>query len=137
MIPFAFLNNKFKWPGLIMAMTGYFVGFYFAPDFSTVKDGLGLFVQVLILFGSLIIIFSKQKTEDEFVNHHRLISLQWSVVILIVLRLGYKLIGFITKDESWMPNWQINSLLLFYLFIFYYKVIVKDWLMNLFKPSGT
>lgn len=135
MIQFAFLPNWFKYIGLTMLFAGYFMGFYLHPDFTTVKDGLGLFVQVLILFGFLCLIFSKQKTEDEFINHHRLISLQWAVVILILLRLGYKLIGFITKDESWMPNWQVNSLLLFYVLIFYYKVIVKDWIANLFNRT--
>jgi hypothetical protein len=135
MIPFAFLHNLFKWFGLGLVMSGFILNYLLNPDLSLLSDGFGLLVQVLILTGLLIIICSKQKTEDEYINHVRLIALQWAVILLILLRLIWKTMGYLTADESWMPHWQVNSLLEFYLLFFYYTTWFKERVLNLFKPA--
>jgi hypothetical protein len=131
MIPFAFLNNRFKWLGLALTIAGFLLFGAFTPNPATLKDGIGLLVQVLILAGLLIIICSRQKVEDEYIDHVRLISLQHAILFLIFIRLLWKTIGYFTADESWMPQWQVNSLLQFYLVIFYYRIYVKERLLNL------
>jgi hypothetical protein len=136
MIPFAFLPNKLKWLGLMLVILGFVIHGIYHPDVTSIKDGLGLLVQILVLFGLLVIICSKQKIEDEFINHYRLISLQWSVILLIFLRLTWKTIGYFESDESWMPHWQVNSLLFFYLIQFYYLCYVKERISKLFKPGN-
>lgn len=135
MIPFAFLQNRFKWLGLSLVITGFTINFLAHPDMNLLSDGIGLLVQVLILTGLLIIICAKQKTEDEYINHVRLISLQWAVMLLILLRLIWKTIGYVTVDESWMPHWQVNSLLEFYLLFFYYTIWFKERVLNFFKTA--
>ena len=133
MLQFAFLNNRFKWFGLSLLLSGFILNAIAMPDLSSLKDGKGLLVQVMILFGLLIIICSKQKMEDEYINHIRLISLQWAVILLILLRLIWKTLGFIYEDESWMPQWQVNSMLQFYLLFFYYAAWLKDKLPNFIR----
>jgi hypothetical protein len=135
MIPFAFLHNRFKWLGLCLFIGGFTLNYLLSPNLSLLSDGVGLSVQVLILTGLLIIICSKQKEEDEYINHVRLISLQWAVILLILLRLSWKTMGYLTDDESWMPHWQVNSLLEFYLLFFYYTTWFKERVINLFKTT--
>lgn len=135
MIPFAFLHNRIKWLGLATVVAGFAIYFIYQPNLDVLADGKGLLVQTLILSGLTTIICSKQKQEDEYINHVRLIALQWAVILLIVLRLLWKTIGYVTADESWMPQWQVNSLLEFYLLFFYYGAWFRERFSNLFKSS--
>jgi hypothetical protein len=130
---FAFLPKYCKWPGLALVASGFILNSVCEPNYDSVKDGIGLLVQVLIFTGLLTVICSKEKAEDEFIDHYRLISLQWAVITLIALRLGWKAVGFITSDESWMPKWQVNSLLFFYLIQFYYHCYVREWFSRILK----
>lgn len=137
MIEFAFLHNRSKWAGVALILAGLTLAVLVQPNYDSVKDGSGLLVQVFLLLGLLVIICSRQKTEDEYINHVRLIAMQWALIALIILRLSWKTIGYFTADESWMPQWHINSLLEIYLLLFYYQVWLKERLSNLLKqPNG-
>lgn len=104
-------------------------------DYSNINDGLALSIQVLILGGLLLIACSKQKVEDEMIRHIRLNSLQYAVVIFVLLRLSYKVIGYFTGDESWMPQFQANFLITLYILIFYYQLTIRPALVQLITKT--
>ncbi len=63
--------------------------------FSIIQTNLTYtLIGILFIFGGLLVVFSKEKTEDEFISKLRLVSFQWSFLI--------------------------NYILLFFLFIFIY-----------------
>lgn len=136
MLPFILLPRFFKLIGMAMFAGGYAWAYSAQPNFENISDGTGLAVQCLILFGLLFIACSRQKTEDEMIRHMRLTSLQYAVIVFVLLRLLCKLIGYITKDESWMPMYQANFLILLYIVIFYLQAVVKPWLTELFSKGG-
>lgn len=136
MVPYILLPRFFKLIGILLYVLGFVIFFTLTPNLEDVTNGIGLLVQVFILFGLLFICCSKEKREDEFIKYYRLTSLQWAVVMFIVLRLFYKAMAWITKDVSWTPNWQVNSMLLIYLIFFYYQLYIKDFFMNLFKRKA-
>lgn len=94
---FPLLPNQYKWPGLILAFVGVIAGiavmyFDFAPELLAVKTHAELpymntqnlideVALTSILIGLMAVAFSRERTEDEFVNHIRLHSLLWSVII--------------------------------------------------------
>ena len=117
----------FKWIGLVMVVLGFVFASYYSFDLDDVTHSEGLMIQVSILLGYLFIAGAQQRTEDEMVRHIRLVSLQWSVFILIVLRVFHKFMAFYTGDSTWLPQWQVNALLLFYLALFYYQLYLKDF----------
>lgn len=135
MIPYILLPRYFKLIGVLLYVSGFIIDALYKPDLSDVTNGLGLFIQVLILAGLLCMCCSKQKQEDEFIKYYRLTSLQWAVVIFICLRLFYKTMAWITADISWTPHWQVNALLLFYLVFFYYQLYVKYFIVKLFNKE--
>lgn len=135
MIPYLLFPRFFKLIGLLLVMLGYTIDFIKRPNLLDVTNGLGLLVQILVLIGLLFICCSKQKTEDELIKYYRLISLQWAVLILIMLRVFYKTMAWAFADESWTPHWQINALLIFYLLFFYYQLYVKDFIANMFNKT--
>lgn len=132
MIPYLLFPRFFKWLGLCMVMTGFTIGGLMQPNLDDLTDGLALLIQILILAGLLFISCARETYEDEFIKYYRLVSLQWAVLLLIVLRVSYKIIAWYTADESWTPHFQVNALLIFYLAFFYYQLYVKDKLMSLF-----
>ncbi len=136
MIPSILLPRYCKWIGLALLLAGYAIGFTYGADPDDVNAPRGLFIQVAILTGLLLIAGAKEKMEDEMIRHVRLTSLQWSVFVLIVLRVVYKCIAFYTKDIAWLPQWQINSLLLFYLLLFYYQLYVREYLQRFFNGGN-
>lgn len=105
------------------------------PNVDDPRDGLGLLIQIMILAGLLFICCAREKFEDEFIRYYRLVSLQWAVLLLIVLRVSYKVIAWYTADESWTPHFQVNALLIFYLAFFYYQLYLKDRLRSLFAKK--
>jgi hypothetical protein len=135
MIPSFLLPRYFKLLGIACSVTGYVTGGVNKPDLSDLTNGIGLLVQVLILVGLLMICGAKEKTEDEFIKYYRLTSLQGAVVLYIFLRLLYKTLAWYTGNLAWTPQWQVNSLLLFYLAFFYYQLYMKDFIVGLFKKK--
>ncbi len=133
MIPNMLLPRYFKIIGLIMVVCGYLYASTYAYDPDDVTHIGGLLIQVSVLLGYLMIAGAQEKTEDEMVRHIRLVSLQWSVFILIALRVFHKIMAFCTADSSWLPQWQLNALLLFYLVLFYYQMYAKDFFEDILK----
>lgn len=135
MIPYILLPRYFKLIGVFLYVAGFILFFIYQPNLHDVTNGFGLLIQILILLGLLCVCCSKEKHEDELIKYYRLTSLQWAVVVFIFLRLSYKTIAWYTADISWTPNWQVNSLLLFYLIFFYYQLYLKDFIANLFNKE--
>ncbi len=132
MIPYLLFPRFFKWLGLCLVIAGFVTGAVVQPDLDDVRNGTGLLVQIMILAGLLFLCCAREKFEDEFIRYYRLVSLQWAVLLLIVLRVSYKIIAWYTGDTGWTPQFQVNALLIFYLAFFYYQLYLKDRLMNLF-----
>lgn len=137
MVPYILLPRFFKLIGIVLYALGFVLFFAMTPNLNDVTNGLGLLIQVFILFGLLFICCSKEKNEDEFIKYYRLTSLQWAVVVFILLRLFYKTMAWLTGDVSWTPHWQVNSMLLIYLVFFYYQLYIKDFFMNVFKKESS
>ncbi len=137
MLPFLLFPNYCKWIGVLVYIAGYGLMFFATPDLDNSSDGLGLFVQVFILLGLLLIANARQKIEDEFIQHHRLVALRWSLVIFIALRLFHKCMAYFLKDPTWQPEGlQVNFLLLLYLVLFHYLAVIKDKLSALRPKKG-
>jgi hypothetical protein len=136
MLPYILLPRYFKIAGLLLFVAGYTLAIVARPDFTTVADGVSLLVQCTTLLGLLLIACSRQKVEDEMIRQIRLTSLQYAVVIFVLLRVTYKVTGYITKDESWMPQFQANFLVILYIATFYYQNNVRPWLSSVFTNTG-
>lgn len=135
MIPSLLFPRFFKWLGLCLVVAGFISASLLAPDLDDPADGSGLLVQVMILAGLLLVCCARERYEDEFIKYYRLVSLQWAVLLFIVLRLFFKFMAWYTADASWMPQFQVNALLIFYLAFFYYQLYMKDLVMKLFRKS--
>ncbi len=83
------------------------------------------------MVGYLMLAAAKEKAEDEWIRHIRLVSLQWSVFLYILLRLSFKCAAFFTANALLLPQWQINTMLLFYILLFYYQVHIKHLITRL------
>ncbi|GAA0722765.1 hypothetical protein GCM10009430_25480 [Aquimarina litoralis] len=103
------LSNKFKKPGWLLFIIGSIAGIYlqlqgFESDqmrtsvislfhydsFEKEKNGIIRIIKndildeliiILIIIGGLLISFSKEKIEDEFIAKTRLDSLAWSIIV--------------------------------------------------------
>jgi hypothetical protein len=95
--------------GIVLTMTGYEAEWHNATVFTLFYDEIGIFsdvldkkfgpfglieanitntvVGVLFLLGALMVAFSKEKHEDEFMANLRLSSLLWSVWVNYILLL--------------------------------------------------
>ena len=133
MIPFLQFPNYFKYIGLILYLSGFSLVFYYQPKILDATKGISILIQDLVLLGLVFICNAKEINEDEFIQHCRLKSLQWSVFIFIILRIFFKNLVWLTQDVDWTPNFQVNFLLQLYLLLFYYQIFFKDFLLNLFK----
>ena len=136
MIPSFLLPRYFKIVGILFFISGFVLDEIKRPDLMDLTNGTGLLVQVLILLGLLMICSAREKTEDEFIKYYRLTSLQWAVVLYIILRLFYKTMAWYTGNLNWTPHFQVNALLLFYLLFFYYQLYIKDFIVKLFRKGG-
>lgn len=125
------LPRYFKLIGFAFYLLGYIIYIIFKPNLTNLLNGLGLLIQVMILTGLLMMCFSKQKVEDEFIQYYRQTSLQWAVIVFVFLRLLYKTLAFVTQNLSWEPQWQVNALILIYLILFYYQLYIKDLVVKL------
>ncbi|MBW1296116.1 hypothetical protein [Aquimarina litoralis] len=109
------LSNKFKRPGWILFTLGVIAGIYlqaqgFESDkmrinvislfhydsFEKDKNGIVKIIEndvldelivVFIVIGGLLISFSKEKIEDEFIAKTRLDSLAWAIIVNYILLL--------------------------------------------------
>ena len=136
MLPYILLPRYFKLIGLIFFIGGYSIHRILAPDYSSITNGMALFVQCLILLGLLFMACAKEKIEDEMIRQIRLTSLQYTVVIFVLLRLGYKLIGYLTGNESWMPQFQANFLIFLFIIIFYFQNTILPWFQQLINKNN-
>lgn len=127
------LPYSFKWPGLLMTLAGIAIGiaamyFEFRPEWLTVitnpdmpymntQNLIDEIAATLLIVGLMMVSFSRERTEDEFVAHIRLQSLLWSfviyyVVILISVWLFY-------DDKFWtVMIYHLFMPLLFYVLLF-------------------
>ncbi len=135
MIPHILLPNYYKMIGFILVITGFVVNYIFQPNVLDVTNGLGLFIQIIILVGLLLIINAKEKNEDELIKYYRLTSLQWAVIVYVFLRLLFKIIAWYTQEIRWTPNFQVNFLLMIYLLLFYYQLYIKEHVLKLFENN--
>jgi hypothetical protein len=133
MIPYLVLPNYCKWIGACCFVAGFVLDGVAAPDLDNLASGIGLLVQVLILFGLLLIAGAKQGIEDELVKHYRLVALQWSVAIFILVRLGFKTFAWLQQMPSTDVDFGVNFLLEVYLLLFYYLLYVQDKVSAMFN----
>lgn len=135
MIPNLLLPRYFKFIGLSLYLIGFTINFYFQPNLLDATNGTSLLIQILILLGLLLFCNSKQKYEDEFIQHCRLKSIQWAVLLFVFLRVVFKIMVYTTQDISWTPQFQVNFLLQSYLVLFYYQVYLSSFLSTIFKSK--
>ena len=135
MLPNLLLPRYFKFIGLSLYLIGFAINFYFLPDLLDATNGTSLLIQILILLGLLLFCNSKQKYEDEFIQHCRLKSIQWAVLLFVFLRVVFKIMVYTTQDISWTPQFQVNFLLQLYLLLFYYQVYLSSFLSTIFKSK--
>ena len=135
MIPFPLLPRYFKFIGLFIYILGFILHYYFQPNILDSTNGISILIQLLILIGLLAICNSRQIHEDEFIQYCRLKSLQYAVLIFVLLRVFFKIMVWITGDILWSPQFQVNFLLQTYLVLFYYQVFLKDILISIFKSQ--
>lgn len=130
MIPKILIPRFFKWIGLLIYIACMVFAVNYPHDPDNVNYPAGLFLQIGILLGLLLMISARLKVEDEMTQHIRLVSLQWAILLYILIRVVYKIIAFYTHDVSWLPKHQVNFLLLIYLGLFYIQVHFIPWIRS-------
>ena len=147
------LAHKFKYVGLVMFLLGILFTIFVGGDdprwlkmkiiapilqnlggeftfFGKYEADLGLTIMgVLLIGGSLLIAFSKEKTEDEFINSLRLRSFQLAVLVnFVLLFLGYLLLwGGIFLDVVF---YNMFSTLVLFIIIFHLLLLRNKYLKN-------
>lgn len=130
------LPHFFKYIGIVLYI-GVLIGSNYYPyDLDNVLYTNGLYIQCIALISLIVVIYSKEKIEDELVKHNRLKSLQFALLVFIVVRLLSKVIAFAKVDASLLPQQQINFLLLIYIVIFYCLNYIFPWLSQTFSKSS-
>lgn len=135
MIPNILIPRFFKWIGLLIYIAGMVFALNYPHDPDNVNYIGGLFLQIVILIGLLLMISARLKVEDEMTQHIRLVSLQWAILLYILIRVVYKIIAFNAHDVSWLPRHQVNFLLLIYLCLFYSQVYFLPWIRSKFSKD--
>lgn len=108
----------FKWLGLLLFILGAAIPY--EGDVDDITQPLGLLIQVATFTGLLFMAGSRLKEEDEWSQHIRLYSIQWALLLYMVIRIGMKAIAFYTRDPDWLPvSFQINMLLIIFIVLFY------------------
>lgn len=118
------LPNYFKLIGFILYTIASVLATNYSFNLDDVHKPAGLFIQLITLLSLVLIIFSKQKIDDEMVKYNRLKSLQISILVVVLLRVLYKCFAFYFEDDKWLPEFQINFLLLVYVIVFHFLQIV-------------
>ncbi len=137
------LPHRFKWIGIILFIPFFVLGllnryadfkivalnFYredgdiFTP-FQNLTDELSLTGSIISL---LMIAFAREKQEDEFINHTRLESWQWAVLINFVLLI---IATWVFYDEAYIDVMMYNLLTPLIIFI-----IRFNWVLSKIKRS--
>lgn len=137
--------NRFKRIGLFFLIPGILIYLYhevfhsnmFGPEFLNLSvpvflDG-GKFISlseknifngiigVLVLIGSLMLAFSKEKLEDEFIEKIRFESLVWSVYVNVILIL-FSFIFFYDGIFFWAMIFNLFTVLWFFTIRFNWKI---------------
>jgi hypothetical protein len=133
MIPNILIPRFYKWIGLLIYAAGMVFAINYPYDPDNVNYPAGLFLQIAILLGLLLMISARLNVEDEMTQHIRLVSLQWAILIYILIRVIYKIIAFYALDMTWLPRHQVNFLLLIYLCLFYSQVYFLPWIFSKFS----
>lgn len=118
----------FKFIGLAGYIIASLLASNYSYDLDDVQNPTGLYIQLLTLVSLVAIIFSKQTVEDEFVVHKRLKALQLSILTVVLLRIIFKSLAFWFHDTNWLPQFQINFLLLVYIIIFHFIQVVVPFI---------
>src|SRR6478735_3013418 len=127
------IPSRFKFIGLVILIPSILLGiwwrfFEFEIGFLTIKsnrvgssifEGLNLnFTDEIaltgIITGLLLIAFSREKQEDEFINRIRLESLQWAVLVNYVLLI---IAAFLVHGWSFIDVMMYNMLTVLIIFI--------------------
>lgn len=135
MIPNILIPRFYKWIGLLIYIAGMVFAINYPHNPDNVNYPAGLYLQIAILLGLLLMISARLKVEDEMTQHIRLASLQWAILLYILIRVGYKIVAFYTHDVSWLPRQQVNFLLLIYLCLFYSQVYFLPWIRSKFSKD--
>ena len=131
---------RFKFMGLAILIPSTLLGiwwrfFQFELDFLTIKSnriGSSIFEGFNLNFtdevaltglitGLLLIAFSREKQEDEFINRIRLESLQWAVLVNYVLLI---IAAFLVHGWSFIDVMMYNILTVLIIFIVRFHVIL-------------
>lgn len=88
-----YLIFEFEWEWLNFRLPSAFDGYRFGGVLSNNAEGEHVhmenftneFVALLILVGAVLVAFSKEKVEDEFLVHIRLSALLWAVYVNVAL----------------------------------------------------
>jgi hypothetical protein len=137
MIPQILLPRYFKWIGLVTYLCTMKYAFYYAQfhDLDDVNFSMGLYIQLGVTISLVMMIYSKLKYEDEMTKHIRLVSLQWAIIIYMLIRIGYKSMAFYFRSSDLLPSHQVNFLLLLYLLLFYSQVYFLPWIKSKFTKN--
>ena len=132
------LPNRCKLPGWLLLATGTVLGgVYLATEYTfpfldlpdwvpssfirgtdNMTDELAA---LLVIAGGLLVAFSREKEEDEYVNRLRLESFMWSVLITyIAIGLGF----IFTYGSSFLYAMFVMPFLLLFIFIIRFHVIL-------------
>lgn len=132
MIPKILFPRYFKWVGLVIYLIMFIYGGYYGQIYKLddVNFSTGLYIQLGIFAGLIMMIYAKLKVEDEMTTQIRMVSLQWAILVFIILRITFKSIAFYYKNSDLLPKYQINSLLLIYLILLYSQVYFIPWVKS-------
>jgi len=135
MIPSILLPRFFKWIGLAFAAGGFIAGANYQQEPDNVLYPEGLLIQISILVGLLLFANARERIEDERIRLIRLTSLQWAVVLFMLIRVILKIVAFSKRDAEWLPHVEANVLLMIYLLLFYCQLYVPDLIAKLSKKD--
>ena len=116
------LPNKFKVIGFLLLLVTipiiFFIGFLF-PELKTHPELLKSSASILIMAGFALVIFSREKIEDEFVENCRTKSFALSFTIGIVSYIINEVFHIIDSDSNKTIFQSLFNQCLFYVVVFY------------------
>ncbi|MHA4846643.1 hypothetical protein ACX0G7_20905 [Flavitalea antarctica] len=134
------IPSRYKILGLVILIPSLLLGFWwrfyeFEVGFLTIKsskEGTSVFKDLQLNFtdeialagiiaGLLLIAFSREKHEDEFINRIRLESLQWAVLVNYVLLI---IAAFLVYGWSFIDVMMYNMLTVLIIFILRFHLIL-------------
>ena len=149
-----FLGARWKILGWIMFLTGFIVGlFYMITDYSmdfkefklfaiigsdsvfsgreffkwVENDPLDELLSLLVIIGGLIIAFSKEKVEDEFINKLRMDSLLWAILCNYAVLILAIIFVF---DMAFLDVLVINMFTTIVFYVFRFHFLYRKYLTN-------